>query len=73
MALQVLAGLEHAEGDAVEQNHQHADSLKPSRAEVKAHKTPITHRFTMRLCYGTIASIYNKDTAANTVTTAYVS
>ncbi len=41
VALQVLAGLEHAERDAVEQNHQHADSLKPRRAPVKvntAHK-----------------------------------
>ncbi|ROI62437.1 hypothetical protein DPX16_5110 [Anabarilius grahami] len=39
VALQVLAGLEHAECDAVEQNHQHADSLKPRRASVKANTT----------------------------------
>lgn len=32
VALQVLAGLEHAKRDAVEKDHQHADALKPCTA-----------------------------------------
>lgn len=39
VALQVLAGLEHAERDAVEQDHQHADALKPRTASVKVNTT----------------------------------
>lgn len=39
LALHVLAGLEHAQGDAVQEDHQHADVLEPGerRALRRAH------------------------------------
>lgn len=45
LALHVLAGLEHAQGDAVQKDDQHADVLKPGERKVlrRAH-TSSGHR-----------------------------